>query len=95
MLDAIRLLHTEDEYSWDDIRKIVEHAARVWQPEGMIGSPRSLREWTKKGDRKVHEALLDQARAGKNGTGTEWSIPEGYQLEEGKDGKCRITKQRP
>ncbi len=58
--DTIRLLHTADNYDWPQIAQIVEHAATVWQPQGMIGSPASLRDWTSKHDRKIHEAILAQ-----------------------------------
>ena len=58
--DTIRLLHTADEYPWPVIASIVEYAAKEWAPKGMIGSPASLREWTKKHDRKTHEAIVEQ-----------------------------------
>ena len=58
--DTLRLLHTADGYTWEVVGQLVEYAATVWQPQGMIGSPASLRDWTKKHDRKVHEAILTQ-----------------------------------
>ena len=62
MLDQVRLLHAEDGYTWEEIGDIVEYAAKVWHPEGYCASPRSLREWTDKGDQKRHEAILDQIK---------------------------------
>lgn len=58
--NTIRLLHTADGYPWPRVGKIVEHAATVWAPKGMIGSPASLRELTTKKDRRCHEAIASQ-----------------------------------
>lgn len=63
ILDTVRLMHTADELDWDTVGRIVEHAAKVWQPQGMIGSPASLRSLTRKGDRAVWEVILAQLHA--------------------------------
>lgn len=62
-LDTLRLLHQLDKQTWDDVGLICRYAAMVWVPQGMIGAPSSLREWTGKKDRRVWEAILSQARA--------------------------------
>uniref|UniRef100_A0A6M3LFX1 Uncharacterized protein n=1 Tax=viral metagenome TaxID=1070528 RepID=A0A6M3LFX1_9ZZZZ len=61
--DTILKLHTIDGYPITDVGRILEHAATVWFPRGMIGSPASLRDWTTKKDRKVHEAIWAQLDA--------------------------------
>ena len=59
MLETIRLLNSADGYSWDEVGQIVEYAARHWSLK-LIGSPRSLREWTQSKDRKKHEVIMAQ-----------------------------------
>ena len=54
--NTIRLLHTEDGYSWEDVGRIVEYAAKEWAPTYM-GSPAKLRNPIKAGDRLVHEKI--------------------------------------
>ena len=61
ILNTLRLLHTQDGYTWEEVGEIVEYAARHWYP-AHIGSPASLREWTDKKDRKRHEAIMDQIK---------------------------------
>jgi hypothetical protein len=62
--DTIRLMHTKDGRSWDQIGQILEHAATKWVPKRFIGSPAALREMTKKGDQMTHEAIWGQIKGG-------------------------------
>lgn len=51
-----------DKLPWDRIRRICVHAAREWVPQGFIGSPVSLREWTRKRDMLTWEAIERQVK---------------------------------
>jgi hypothetical protein len=58
VLDAIDKLHRIDNLEWSEVEKIVHHAATVWHPQGFIGSPATLRSFTRKKDRKTWEAIV-------------------------------------
>lgn len=57
-----------DGLTWDRIARICSHAAQEWVPQGFIGSPATLRGWTKKRDMKTWEKIERQAK-GVNGNG--------------------------
>lgn len=83
VLDTLRLMHTVDGQSWETIGQIVAFAAKVWQPDGMIGSPAALRTKTRKGDRRVWEAIKAQMKA--NGTPAESYVFDDRWKEQLKD----------
>lgn len=58
--NTIKLLHTADGYSWDEVGRIVEHAAKFWAPKGYMFSPAKLRTKTRSGDSMVHEVIMKQ-----------------------------------
>ena len=82
-LGTLRLLHTADGLPWPEVARITEHAAKVWQPAGYIGSPASLRSWTAKKDRRVWESI--KAQMSSNGqpkaAGVAKAPPAGYRAD--------------
>ena len=67
--DTIRMMHTIDKCSWDQIGKVLDYAARVWVPKGFIGSPASLR--TMGEDRMKHETIWMKIEAESSNDGLE------------------------
>ena len=62
-LKALDDLHCLDEVPWEGpagIFAICEYAAKVWYPEGYIGSPVALRKWTQAKDMRKWEKIQQQ-----------------------------------
>ena len=60
-LQTLDRLLSIDNVSWDRINRLCAYAVKEWVPKGFLASPMSLREWTRKKDMRVWEALERQA----------------------------------